>query len=364
MYSQQVQQCPTQSKSRTAYGRSHKAAPKDYKAVVTAEQRLLGTAVTLADIESAMHQHWRSIKDDKSPKNDDDEELSLSTFEGNCFNSGKKGHKSPDCKECRRTSKASKGGKFTGKCNTCGKTGLMAKTCWENNDNAHLRPNNWSSNKGKASEVSAIATAVASSGRMELLLGAIDGVTKNEEPWCVLCTRDVEEDTKNMNEYVCDDEDSWQELNLAGISFPPTRALLTDPNVFFADTGSTVHSTRFKAGFKNAKKGTDDDAMTMGNGAREGTAMIGDLNGTMCDKEGHELGVATLKDVAYLPMSKFNLFSVTKLQREGWILHGHKNQIKLTKGTSSVVFDIVIDTPKGAIYGMYLKREMDGECCC
>ena len=135
---------------------------------------------------------------------------------------------------------------FTGKCNTCGKTRHMAKTCWENNDNAHLRHNNWSSNKGKALEVSAIATAVASGGRMELLLGAIDGVTKNEEPWCVLCAQDVEDDMKEMKEYVCNEGDSWQQLNLAGISFPPSRALLTDPNVFIADTGSTVHSTRFK----------------------------------------------------------------------------------------------------------------------
>ena len=103
----------------------------------------------------------------------------------------------------------------------------------------------------------------------------------------------------------------------------------------------------------------DDDAITMGNGAREGAAMIGDLQGTMCNKEGTELGNATLKDVAYLPTSKFNLFSVTKLQRDGWTLHGDKNQIKLTKGNSSVVFDIVINTPKGAIYAMYLKRDTE-----
>jgi hypothetical protein len=112
-------------------------------------------------------------------------------------------------------------------------------------------------------------------------------------------------------------------------------------------------------GFKNAKKGTDNDAITMGNGAREGAAMIGDLQGPMCTKEGNKLAVATLKDVAYLPTLKFNLFSITKLQQDGWILHGNKDQIKLTKGNCSVVFNIVIDTPKGAIFALYLKRNTE-----
>ena len=38
-----------------------RAAPRDYKVIITCEQRLHGTAVTLADLESAMPQHWRSI---------------------------------------------------------------------------------------------------------------------------------------------------------------------------------------------------------------------------------------------------------------------------------------------------------------
>jgi hypothetical protein len=199
---------------------------------------------------------------------------------------------------------------------------------------------------------------------MEFLLGAIDS-EEYGELWCDECKNEDMEidifgyDAEDKEETAETKSDENLELNLTGITFPTTRALLTDPNVFIADTGSTVHSTRFKSGIKKAKKGTDDDAITMGNGAREGAAMIGDLSGIMCSKEGNEMGEATLKDVAYLPTSKFNLFSVTKLQRNGWILHGDRNQIKLTKGDKSVVFDIVIDTPKGAIYAMYLKRNTE-----
>lgn len=42
-----------------------KAAPKDYQAVLTVEQRVKGDKLVLADLESAMHQHWRQTKANK-----------------------------------------------------------------------------------------------------------------------------------------------------------------------------------------------------------------------------------------------------------------------------------------------------------
>ena len=349
------------------------AAPGAYQGVITSELRLKGAAVTIEDIESAMYQYYRSTRrTTKSSRGDDDEELMLSAFDGNCFKCGKKGHKSNECRARGATNGAAgrvapraasrsggrtgggrsnnNQGRFNGNCNTCGKPGHKAATCWENDANAHLRPSNWTSKRGKSSEVTAVAV-----NNMEFLLGAIDGIATEEGQFGMSC--DVEADTKTIGG--TKEEQVGFELGLAGLTFPASRALLTDPNVFIADTGSTVHSTRFKHGFKNSKRGTDDDAITMGNGTREDATMIGDLQGTMCNNKGNELGVATLTDVAYLPTSKFNLFSVTKLQREGWILHGDTKQIKLTKGNNSVVFDIIIDTPKGAIFAMYLKRNTE-----
>ena len=110
-----------------------RAAPRDYKAIITCEQRIRGTAVTMNDIESAMHQHWRSIKGtSRKTRNEDDEELTLSAFDGVCFKCGKKGHKSQDCQSGSKPGSANKGKgskqRFDGKCNTCGKPGHMAKT--------------------------------------------------------------------------------------------------------------------------------------------------------------------------------------------------------------------------------------------
>ena len=60
--------------------------------------------------------------------------------------------------------------------------------------------------------------------------------------------------------------------------------------------------------------------------------------------------------MSHLPDGKFNLFSVSRLQNEGWLLHRDKNCIWMTKEKGKIVFDIKIPTPKGAVYAMYFKR--------
>ncbi len=54
--------------------------------------------------------------------------------------------------------------------------------------------------------------------------------------------------------------------------------------------------------------------------------------------------------MSHLPEGNFNLFSVTRLQKKGWILTGNADYIKLAKGKKSILFSIVIYTPKGALY--------------
>jgi hypothetical protein len=94
----------------------------------------------------------------------------------------------------------------------------------------------------------------------------------------------------------------------------------------------------------------------MANGAKEGTALVGDLHGTICNNKGKEISHVIMSDIAYLPTGKFNLFSCSKLQQEGWIMHGDKEVIKMTKEGAEIVFDIIIPTAKGAIYAMYFNR--------
>ena len=77
------------------------AAPAEYEAVLACEQRQLGTAMKIDDLEAAMNQLWRQIEsnDHKSGgKDSDDAEFVLKiALEGYCFICKKKGHKADKC---------------------------------------------------------------------------------------------------------------------------------------------------------------------------------------------------------------------------------------------------------------------------
>jgi hypothetical protein len=139
--------------------------------------------------------------------------------------------------------------------------------------------------------------------------------------------------------------------------FPGNAELLDDPNIWVADTGATVHSTPHEVGFRNTKAASPTDLVIMGSGADVGAKTIAQLPGVVCDKNGCELQEAVLDDVTHLPRAKFNLFSLSKMTRHGgWKLRGDKEAIWIEKDGQEIRFDIIILTPKGALYCMYYKR--------
>jgi hypothetical protein len=107
------------------------------------------------------------------------------------------------------------------------------------------------------------------------------------------------------------------ELVLGAMQFPTTQKWLEDPNVWVGDTGATVHMTPHRTVMTNVKQAAGKDAVTMGNGQSETAVKIGDIPGTICDKTGTTMATAKIKDALYLPSAMYNLFSITKLQREG-----------------------------------------------
>jgi hypothetical protein len=67
-----------------------------------------------------------------------------------------------------------------------------------------------------------------------------------------------------------------------------------------------------------------------------------------------------MSDVVYLPTGQFNLFSLTKMTtNQGWILGGDDKGIWLKKEGKKLLFDIAIPTPKGMLFAMYIKRELE-----
>jgi hypothetical protein len=64
-----------------------------------------------------------------------------------------------------------------------------------------------------------------------------------------------------------------------------------------------------------------------------------------------------LKDVAYVPSSRYNLFSLTKLMTNGWSISGDAAiGIKMSKGDVELKFNKTVHTPKGVLYVIVLHR--------
>ena len=100
------------------------------------------------------------------------------------------------------------------------------------------------------------------------------------------------------------------EVAMSSMTFPAKLGLLDDPNVWIADTGATVHSTPHAAGMVDIKKASGMDSVTMGNGASVNATIIGNINGTICDKFGNEVCVSQMRDVSHLPLKAPNATSL------------------------------------------------------
>ena len=154
-----------------------------------------------------------------------------------------------------------------------------------------------------------------------------------------------------------DDQSVDFELGLAQ-EIVADQCLLTDSNVWIADTGATVHSANCKDGLINVSDG--GDSITAVNGETVKAVKAGNLPGMMCDRNGNTIAKQVMTNVSFMLNGKYNLFSVTKLQQNGWALRGDEEKMELTKGKSKVVFDIVIKMLKGAVYTMYFWQASGG----
>jgi hypothetical protein len=202
------------------------------------------------------------------------------------------------------------------------------------NENSSQRPNNcWKGAGG--GEIA----QVSGQGGVEFLLCGIDSGT----------TTGVEEGL------YCMEITQYHEFLLSNVGISCDAKILTDLNVWIAHhTGVTVNSSPHEWGMQNKRK--DNSGITVGNGVTEKTSVTGDITGIICDKYGTQLQETVLTEVTLLSNGQFNLFSVRQMTNKvGWLLHGHKEKLWREKNGNKVVFDIVVQTPKGAVYCMYFK---------
>jgi hypothetical protein len=125
--------------------------------------------------------------------------------------------------------------------------------------------------------------------------------------------------------------------------------LLTDPNIFTADSGATTHASASNIGLVNIRQGGKNNFIEAAWGLQEAAVKIGDLLCIVCNQQGLELHMVLLHDVTYSPSLKFNLFSTSKLQQEGWKMLGDDHSsITITKGDINVSLTLSFLVPRRA----------------
>jgi hypothetical protein len=190
----------------------------------------------------------------------------------------------------------------------------MDHKCWELPSNANKRPKNWKSKIGV--EAANIAHDGRASTNVELLLSNMD---------------------EHMN-YGQNDE-----------------SLLMDPNIWIGDSAATVHMSPHEEGMTNMKK--IRGGITVGNGEVMVAKVSGDIPCVVQDIHGKSVTKALISDVVLTKGTPFNLFSLTKMINQGWILGGKNNTgITLKKGDNVLSFDIPIKTPGGIVCAMKIRR--------
>ena len=122
-----------------------------------------------------------------------------------------------------------------------------------------------------------------------------------------------------------------------------------DSNTWIADTGASAHMTYNKSGFIEMKE--DARQITIGDGSNMAIKQIGKWQGMITDKTGKQQ-LITLDEVCYVPELKYNLMSLTKALKNGWILSGNNQQLSLRKADEEMIFDKKIHSSNGHIFGI------------
>ena len=304
-------------------------APKSRYGTMLANE-VNNKSVTLADLQTKMEASYRVFNIEAMTQGKSEAaETSLTTTDSKakCWNCGKVGHKKSECPSLKTNgnnngSDSSRSKKFNGVCNLCGKKGHKAADCWDSEANKDKRPD-WYKPKKNGGEASGAAVGG------ELVLSSICGV--------------------------CKDQSKNKELSLA-MTFPDDIGLLDDENIWVGDTGASCHSTSHKVGMIDCVQADKGDSMTAQSGGEIIPDLIGNIPGTVHDKEGNPVGPAVLKEVMYNSGTNFNLFSIPRMLSLGWNLKGDKDALVITKDGMELRFDIKITTKRGALYCMYMKR--------
>lgn len=164
---------------------------------------------TLEDVEETLVMMWRSYggKSDCLLCGMAADEVTLGSFEVECYKCRRRRHKANKCSDVTITN-------FQGYFNLCGKKGHKKEQCWNDERNAEKRPAGLK-NRTISTQSQTTARNDTSNSLMKFLMLAFE---VERQP-----------------------TDSF-EFSMFGMGVPNSLIILNDPDILIGDTGATVHS--------------------------------------------------------------------------------------------------------------------------
>jgi len=125
-----------------------------------------------------------------------------------------------------------------------------------------------------------------------------------------------------------------------------------DDDVWIADSGATCHITKLSAGMYDVTELNESIEVADGNMIK--VAKIGKLDVDIQQKNGKTVR-ATLQKVKFVPDSAFNLFDVMSTLNKGYKISNTGTDIILTKGSTTVTFDMKFRAKDGFLVGVRMQ---------
>ena len=82
-------------------------------------------------------------------------------------------------------------------------------------------------------------------------------------------------------------------------------------------------------GMVGMKKNAKAVNIVMGNKQIENLVAISDIPGVVCNSQGSQVLPVKMINIALVPDCAFNLFSISKRLKQGWLLGGNANALEL-----------------------------------
>ena len=154
-------------------------------------------------------------------------------------------------------------------------------------------------------------------------------------------------------------------LELAAPALPRLHpfSVLQQPDVWICDSGASCHTTNNLNGAVNKRRGGSSSVGHTG-GAVTAEWTV-DIPGRFVSADGCNLQEATLTDVSFNKSLNYNLFSLSRVLKLGWVISkGDSTGITIKRDSTVIVFDIVVHTANGAVFATRFLRDSELFAAC